>query len=84
MLKEKVKTAGRFCTVGVGNTLIDFGVFFLLAACHVPYLPAQICSYSAGIINSYVAYSPSILLMSANMVLYTRGGRAVMCTRLRI
>lgn len=40
MLKEKVKTAGRFCTVGVGNTLIDFGVFFLLAACHVPYLPA--------------------------------------------
>ncbi len=48
MLKEKVKTAGRFCTVGVGNTLIDFGVFFLLAACHVPYLPAQICSYSAG------------------------------------
>lgn len=54
MLKEKVKTAGRFCTVGVGNTLIDFGVFFLLAACHVPYLPAQICSYSAGIINSYV------------------------------
>ncbi|WP_369546623.1 GtrA family protein [Bacillus velezensis] len=54
MLKEKVKTAGRFCTVGVGNTLIDFGVFFLLAACYVPYLPAQICSYSAGIINSYV------------------------------
>ncbi|MEH7055316.1 GtrA family protein [Bacillus velezensis] len=54
MLKEKVKTAGRFCTVGVGNTLIDFGVFFLLAACHVPYLRAQICSYSAGIINSYV------------------------------
>ncbi|MFP6324179.1 MULTISPECIES: GtrA family protein [Bacillus amyloliquefaciens group] len=54
MLKEKVKTAGRFCTVGAGNTLIDFGVFFLLTACLVPYLPAQICSYSAGIINSYV------------------------------
>ncbi|MCE0741284.1 GtrA family protein [Bacillus sp. G16] len=54
MLKEKIKTLGRFCTVGVGNTLIDFGVFFLLTACHVPYLPAQICSYSAGIINSYV------------------------------
>ncbi|MED4787000.1 GtrA family protein [Bacillus atrophaeus] len=50
----KIKTLGRFCTVGVGNTLIDFGVFFLLTACHVPYLPAQICSYSAGIINSYV------------------------------
>ncbi|AUZ26621.1 GtrA family protein [Bacillus cabrialesii] len=54
MLKEKIKTLGRFCTVGVGNTLIDFGVFFLLTACHVPYLPAQICSYSAGVINSYV------------------------------
>ncbi|MEC1668350.1 GtrA family protein [Bacillus mojavensis] len=54
MLKEKIKTLGRFCTVGVGNTLIDFGVFFFLTACHIPYLPAQICSYSAGIINSYV------------------------------
>ncbi|WP_424162592.1 GtrA family protein [Bacillus amyloliquefaciens] len=53
MLKERIKTLGRFCTVGFGNTLIDFGVFFLLTACHVPYLPAQICSYSAGIINSY-------------------------------
>ncbi|MBV2240858.1 GtrA family protein [Bacillus inaquosorum] len=52
--ERKIKTLGRFCTVGVGNTLIDFGVFFLLTACHVPYLPAQICSYSAGIINSYV------------------------------
>lgn len=41
MLKEKVKTAGRFCTVGAGNTLIDFGVFFLLTACLVPYLPAR-------------------------------------------
>ena len=45
-LKEKIKTLGRFCTVGVGNTLIDFGVFFLLTACHV--------SYTAGIVNSYV------------------------------
>ncbi|QQD83843.1 GtrA family protein [Bacillus siamensis] len=54
MLKGKIKTLGRFCTVGAGNTLIDFGVFFLLTACHVPYLPAQICSYSAGMINSYV------------------------------
>ncbi|PIK31770.1 hypothetical protein CS954_06355 [Bacillus siamensis] len=54
MLKGKIKTLGRFCTVGAGNTLIDFGVFFLLTACRVPYLPAQICSYSAGMINSYV------------------------------
>ncbi|MBY8914317.1 GtrA family protein [Bacillus sp. YC2] len=54
MLKEKMMTLFRFCTVGVGNTLIDFGVFFLLTAFHVPYLLAQVCSYTAGVANSYV------------------------------
>jgi len=53
-IKEKVGILLRFCTVGVGNTLIDFGVFFLLAAGGVPYLWAQGCSYGAGMVNSYV------------------------------
>jgi putative flippase GtrA len=52
--KEKIGTLLRFCTVGVGNTLVDFGVFFLLTSIGVPYLLAQSCSYIAGMFNSYV------------------------------
>ncbi|WP_169907593.1 GtrA family protein [Priestia abyssalis] len=54
IIKEKVNVLLRFCTVGVGNTLIDFGVFFLLTAGGIPYLFAQGCSYAAGMVNSYV------------------------------
>ncbi|ATH95104.1 membrane protein [Bacillus glycinifermentans] len=53
-MKKKLVTLLRFGTVGVGNTLIDFGVFFLLTALNVPYLLAQVCSYTAGILNSYI------------------------------
>lgn len=53
-LKEKMGTLLRFCTVGVGNTLIDFIVFFVLTGLHVHYLWAQGCSYLAGMINSYI------------------------------
>lgn len=52
-MKKKLITLLRFGTVGAGNTLIDFGVFFLLTALNVPYLIAQVCSYTAGILNSY-------------------------------
>jgi len=43
----------RFCTVGLGNTAVDFTAFFLLTLGGVPYLLAQALSYSAGIVNSY-------------------------------
>lgn len=43
----------RFNLVGVLNTLVDFSLFFLLNAMGMPYLPAQACSYSCGIANSY-------------------------------
>lgn len=43
----------RFNLVGILNTLVDFGIFFILNACGITYLVAQICSYSCGIINSY-------------------------------
>ncbi|RAK19883.1 putative flippase GtrA [Anoxybacillus vitaminiphilus] len=52
--KEKISSLFRFCTVGVGNTLVDFGVFFLLTSIGVPYLLAQGGSYTAGMINSYI------------------------------
>ncbi|MDF9407168.1 GtrA family protein [Pelotomaculum isophthalicicum JI] len=43
----------RFCTVGLGNTAVDFTAFFLLNLAGVPYLLAQVLSYSAGVVNSY-------------------------------
>lgn len=42
-----------FCIVGLGNTFVDFTVFFLLNLGGVPYLPAQALAYSAGVVNSY-------------------------------
>lgn len=51
---KKIGMILRFCTVGVGNTLIDFLVFFILTSLHVQYLLAQGISYLAGMINSYI------------------------------
>ena len=51
---ELVK-AGKFAIVGVFNTLIDYGVFALLAQVlgWQVYL-SQVISYSCGILNSYI------------------------------
>lgn len=43
----------RFCTVGLGNTVVDFTTFYLLNLVGVPYLLAQMVSYSAGVVNSF-------------------------------
>ncbi len=43
----------RFCTVGLANTAVDFTAFFLLNLGGLPYLFAQVLSYSAGVINSF-------------------------------
>ncbi|PKM76651.1 MAG: hypothetical protein CVU90_11215 [Firmicutes bacterium HGW-Firmicutes-15] len=43
-----------FCLVGLGNTAVDFTVFFLLNLAGVPYLFAQMISYSSGIVNSFI------------------------------
>lgn len=43
----------RFCTVGLGNTAVDFTVFVFLTLGGVPYLPAQVAAYAAGVTNSY-------------------------------
>ncbi len=53
-LTEALK-AGKFAIVGVGNTLIDMGVYALLAQFmgFDPYL-SQVVSYSCGMLNSYV------------------------------
>lgn len=44
----------RFCTVGLGNTAVDFAAFFLITLGGVPYLMAQALSYAAGVVNSYI------------------------------
>jgi len=45
----------KFALVGVLNTGVDFAVFALLAlAAGVPALWAQVVSYGAGMVNSYI------------------------------
>ena len=45
----------RYGFVGVINTAIDAGGFIaLVAGLHVPVLPANVVSYSLGIVSSYV------------------------------
>ncbi len=43
----------RFSIVGLGNTAVDFAVFFLLTWGGVPYLIAQAISYSSGVFTSF-------------------------------
>ena len=54
-LKKLFGQAVRFGLVGVVNTLVDYTVYFLLM--RIPfvsehYLIAQVCGYSAGMVNS--------------------------------
>lgn len=43
----------RFCTVGLGNMVVDVTSFFLLMFAGLPYLSAQVLSYSVGVVNSF-------------------------------
>ena len=53
-LTELLKAA-KFAIVGVANTLIDYGVFALLAQLlSVNVFLSQVISYSCGILNSYI------------------------------
>jgi putative flippase GtrA len=52
--RKNMQTLWRFCVVGVGNTFVDFIVFFLLTSIGVAALFAQVFSYMAGVVNSYV------------------------------
>jgi len=51
--KQSVLQLSRFCTVGLGNTAVDFTVSFLLTLGGAPYLLAQVLAYGAGVVNSY-------------------------------
>ena len=44
----------RFGITGVMNTAVDFAVFMLLSYAGVYTYPAQVVSYSCGMLNSYI------------------------------
>ena len=53
--REELKRALKFAVTGVGNTVVDFVVFTVLAVwlgANVPF--SQFCGYSAGMLNSYL------------------------------
>lgn len=52
--KPKIVQFLRFCAVGLGNTAVDFSAFYLLMLGGLPYLVAQVLSYSAGVANSFI------------------------------
>jgi putative flippase GtrA len=58
-MKKEVKTTLwqfiKFNIVGISNTAVDFAVYFLLTnLAGFNYILAQTCSYTAGIVNSYI------------------------------
>ncbi|MBI5017576.1 MAG: GtrA family protein [Deltaproteobacteria bacterium] len=53
-VRDSVRELVTFATVGVLNTGVDVAVFFGLTSLGVPYLGAQVVSYSCGAGNSYV------------------------------
>ncbi|KAB0670444.1 GtrA family protein [Oryzomonas sagensis] len=44
----------KFVLVGLLNTGVDVVIFFLLTRAGIPYVPAQVVSYSCGAANSYL------------------------------
>jgi putative flippase GtrA len=48
------RQVARFNLVGVLNTALDLGLFFLLTVTGMTWLAAQTCSYGCGIVNSYL------------------------------
>lgn len=50
-----VSTPGKFAVVGIANTVLDASLFLLLVyGLEVPPVAANLISYSAGMINSFV------------------------------
>lgn len=44
----------KFALVGLLNTCVDVAIFFLLTRFAIPYVVAQVVSYSCGAANSYL------------------------------
>ena len=54
-LREAIGRIARFSIVGVLNTIIDIGVFFVLVWwVEMPLIPANLLAFGAAVANSYV------------------------------
>jgi len=52
--EDELKRIGKFAVTGVGNTLVDYAVYSVLAVLlGVNVYFAQFCGYTAGMLNSY-------------------------------
>jgi putative flippase GtrA len=51
--KEFIKETFRFGVVGILNTIVGYGSYFILIKLHVFYIVASLCSHIFGVINSY-------------------------------
>lgn len=51
---DELKRIGKFTLTGVGNTIVDYAIYSLLAVfLGVNVYFAQCCGYAAGMLNSY-------------------------------
>ena len=53
-LVRKYEDFLKFSVVGAANTLVDFAVYTVLYLLGVPFRVAQVFSYAAGTLNSYI------------------------------
>jgi putative flippase GtrA len=44
----------QFCVIGVSNTIIQLGIYYLLIRCNVYYLAANIIAFFLSVANSYI------------------------------
>ena len=56
MKKDQLPALARFVVVGLANTLVYYAIYRLLLL-GMPYLPAHVLAYGAGICFSFVANS---------------------------
>lgn len=60
-----------FGIIGISNTVVDIIVYWLLIQLTVPYVIANIASYGAGMLNSYLL-NKNITFRSNNNIQYER------------
>jgi putative flippase GtrA len=62
----------RFCLVGLANTLITLGLFYLLDKLHVQYILASVIAYGAGILNGYFWSTRSVFKTKGTAANFTK------------
>ena len=73
----------KFSLTGVMNTAVDFGVFALLGWLGLNVYISQVCSYCAGVLNSYVinrswTFTTKEKFFSSQMLKFIAAGLALL------